>query len=547
MDPAAAANQRRSQQACDACRRRKVRCNGQPRCQQCSHLNLKCIYTSPTRGSSRKHAQGRGAVIQSYRKSTSKSHSPNTPLEVAPAPTPAPTSALSPTSATTLAISRPSATGHPDPSFFLDLLPEYLSDVYPVSPVVTEADVHACVQRMNTDDEAISFLYIFAAVTINLARVDFLQCMPGIREQIATLVQRCFDHRPRFHLALKPTPLQVMTSIFIEICLMGLQQTDLALLHLREAQSLVKMMHMDDDSGAGPLSSLSASERAKWQRAYWECFIHERFSALTDWEPVLLDPLPGPPAHDPSMSPAIQHGWNYIIQTFLLIDRQFVDYWRGDRSRIPSAWINAKHRQLDDERWPRSELAALPAMQQADILITRQWLRTMLWQMAISSVLLAIDVPAELPQPHPHPPCPSSSACGALEDGGGGDPGAETHHLSLTMPLRLSSELRLCITHLSPQAVGIHGSGILHKLFEITNSILDVVINLPQAPTEDTLQRVDDVLFLKKFLFSFPRIDPKHKRILNQKFEKIKELYPGMEEIQMLVASPLSTVASWGE
>ncbi|OJD38030.1 c6 zinc finger domain protein [Diplodia corticola] len=547
MDVAAAVNQRRSQQACDACRRRKVRCNGQARCQQCSHLNLKCIYTSPNRGSSRKHAQGRGAVIQSYRKSTSKSHSPNTPLEVAPAPTPAPTSALSPTSATTLAISRPSATGHPDPSFFLDLLPEYLSDVYPVSPVVTEADVHACVRRMHTDPEAISFLYIFAAVTINLARVDFLQCMPGIREQIATLVQRCFDHRPRLNMMLKPTPLQVMTSIFIEICLMGLQKTDLALLHLREAQSLVKMVHVDD---ADAMSAFSASDRAKWQRAYWECFIHERFSALTDWEPVLLDPLPGPPEHDAHMSATIQQGWNCIIQTFLLIDRQFVDFWRGDRSRIPSAWLNAKHRQLDDERWPRrADLALLPAMQQADILITRQWLRTMLWQMAISSMLLTIDVPAPTTEPPSSagpPPTAAAAAAAAAIDDDEEDEGGSTH-LSLTMPLRLSSELRLCITHLSPQAVGIHGSGILHKLFEITNSILDVVINLPQAPTEDTLQRVDDILFLKKFLFSFPRIDPKHKRILNQKFERIRELYPGMEEIQMLVASPLSTVTSWGE
>ncbi|KAL1626453.1 hypothetical protein SLS56_006764 [Neofusicoccum ribis] len=516
MDIQAVVNQRRSAQACDACRRRKVRCNGELRCQQCNHLNLRCVYTNSSRGSSRKNAQGRGAVIHAYRKSTSKSLSPNTPVEVAPAPTTAPAATLSPTSATSLAIARMSASEHPEPAFFLDLLPEYLSDVYPVNPVIAEADIHSCVQRMHTDPEAISFLYIFAAVTINLARVDFLQLMPGIRDQIASLVQRCFDTRPRPSITALPTPLQVMTSVFIEICLMGLQKTELALLHLREAQSLVKMMHIEDTEA---MSTLTLTERAQWQRAYWECFIHERFSALTDWEPILLDPLPGLPDHDASIAPSIQQGWNYIIQTFLLIDRKFVDFWRGDRTQIPSAWLNSKHRQLEDEHW-QIEIPILPRMQQADIIITRQWLRTMLWQMAISSMLLTID------------PDPSTE---------------EEAPLSLTMPLRLSSELRLCITHLSPQAVGIHGSGILHKLFEITNSVLDVVINLPQAPTEDTLQRVDDILFLKKFLFSFPRIDPKHKRILNQKFEKIKELYPGMEEIQMLVASPLSTVASWGE
>lgn len=511
MDIQAVVNQRRSAQACDACRRRKVRCNGQDRCQQCSHLNLKCVYTSKNRGSSRKNAQGRGAVIHAYRKSTSKSHSPHTPVDVAPAPPP--TSVPAPP----LNTAQPAIPDHPDPYFFLTLLPEYIADVYPASPVITESEIRSCVKRMNTDPEALSFLYIFAGVTINLARVDFLQCMPGIRDQISNLVQLCFDHRPRISITMQPTPLQVMTSIFIEISLMGLQKTELALLHLREAQSLVKMLHIDD---AEHMGTFTLTQRAQWQRAYWECFIHERFSALTDWEPILLDPLPTLPEHDPSISPVIQQGWNYLIQTFSLIDRQFIDYWRGDRSQIPSEWINSKHRQLEDERWQIELPTMLPAMQQADIIITRQWLRTMLWQMAISSMLLSTDVDDE-------------------ETPSGG--------LSLTMPLRLSSELRLCITHLSPEAVGIHGSGILHKLFEITNSILDVIINLPQAPTEDTLQRVDDVLFLKKFLFAFPRIDPKHKRILNQKFEKIKELYPGMEEIQMLVASPLSTVASWGE
>ncbi|KAH7042753.1 putative C6 transcription factor [Macrophomina phaseolina] len=530
MDSQAVVPQRRSAQACDACRRRKVRCNGQDRCQQCSHLNLRCQYSSAKKGSSRKNAAGRGAVIHAYRKSTTTPHFPHVPVEVAPAPPPtsAPV-ATSPASSTSRPLTPPPAPEHPDPSFFLDLLPEYTADVYPASPVIPEAEIRGCVQRMHADNEALSFLYVFAGVTINLARVDFLQCMPGIREQVAGLVQRSLDHRPRLSVSLQPTPLQVMTSIFTEICLMGLQKVELALLHLREAQSLVKMMHVDDAEHMAA-AGFTLAQRAQWQRAYWECFIHERFSALTDWEPILLDPLPTLPEHDPNVSPAIQQGWNYLIQTFLLIDRQFVDYWRGGGGAAAAgggsaAWLNSKHRQLEDERWQIELPTMLPAMQQADIIITRQWLRTMLWQMAISSMVLPTDDDA------------------AADNGQETSPGG----LSLTMPLKLSSELRLCITHLSPQAVGIHGSGILHKLFEITNSILDVIINLPQAPTEDTLQRVDDVLFLKKFLFSFPRIDPKHKRILNQKFEKIKELYPGMEEIQMLVASPLSTVASWGE
>jgi hypothetical protein len=60
--------QKRVSKACDACKRRKVRCNGQTRCQQCAHLGLRCIY-SP---SSKQRSQGkRGHIISEFRNQTS--------------------------------------------------------------------------------------------------------------------------------------------------------------------------------------------------------------------------------------------------------------------------------------------------------------------------------------------------------------------------------------------------------------------------------------------------------------------------------------------
>ena len=156
----------------------------------------------------------------------------------------------------------------------------------------------------------------------------------------------------------------------------------------------------------------------------------------------------------------------------------------------------------------------LSPMQQADLIITRQWLRTLVWQLAMSNILLSSDSSSE--------------------------------SLTLTFPLRLSNQLRLFLARMSHESVGIHGSGILSKLFEITDTIADVVIHLPQASTEDTLQRVDDILFLKRFIFSFPRIQNVHKRILMQKFERMKEVYPDLEEIEHLVSSPLSFSSSRG-
>lgn len=289
---------------------------------------------------------------------------------------------------------------------------------------------------------------------------------------------------------------------------MGLQKARLGFFYLRQAISMLHMLRIENTA---EMALLGPGERARRQRAYWECFIHERFTALSESMPICLEPLDTLPEHDPTLAPEVEQGWNLIIKTFKLIDREFIQLWLGDRSLVTSEFIERKHQELDDDQW-QTEVSMLSAMQQADLIITRQWLRTLVWQLAMSNILLSSE--------------------------------SKTESLALTFPLRLSSQLRQFLTRMSHESVGIHGSGILSKLFEITDTIADVVIHLPQASTEDTLHRVDDIIFLKVFIFSFSRIESVHKRILMQKFEKMKEVYPDLEEIEHLVGSPLSLTSS---
>lgn len=106
MDPP---SHKRVSKACDACKRRKVRCNGQPRCQQCAHLGLRCIY-SP---SSKQRSQGkRGHIISEFRKQTSSLPAispPILPAHAGQADYHAPFSPLSPTASLSHAESSMSA------------------------------------------------------------------------------------------------------------------------------------------------------------------------------------------------------------------------------------------------------------------------------------------------------------------------------------------------------------------------------------------------------------------------------------------------------
>jgi hypothetical protein len=66
------------------------------------------------------------------------------------------------------------------------------------------------------------------------------------------------------------------------------------------------------------------------------------------------------------------------------------------------------------------------------------------------------------------------------------------------------------------------------------------VIHLSDASRDETLARVDAILFLKDFIFGFQRIEAQQKRILMDKFERMRERYPEMEEIRALIGPPTS-------
>lgn len=394
-----------------------------------------------------------------------------------------------------------------DPDFFMNLIPDYLTVVYPVNPVITELGIVQCIESMHNSREATSFLYAFAAVTINLTKTDPLHFASDTKGQVSSLLSRCFDQMEPMHMDSTPSLLKIMRNIFCEICLMGLGKMDLGFFYLREAITMLQILGV----GNSDPSYVDASpDKHKLIRAYWECFIHERYTALTDYKPTCLHQLSRLPEHDSSLEPGIEQGWINLIKTFLLVDDPFINYWVGDRMLVTSEWIEAKHRELEDEQWDH-EVHLLDQMQQADLIITRQWLRTLTWQMALSNLFLSSN--------------PSNDS------------------MSLTLPLRLSSQLRQFLAGLRPQDVGIHGTGILQKLVEITITIADVVIHHPDASTEDMLLRADDVLFLKKFVFSFPRILDSQKEELTHRIEQMMFKYPEILDLEAQY-SPASFVSA---
>lgn len=253
---------------------------------------------------------------------------------------------------------------------------------------------------------------------------------------------------------------------------------------------------------AQPSSSpFSVPERARRQRLYWQAYIHERFLAILDYRHAILPPLYTLPEDDCSIPIQVHEGFNQIIKLFRLLDTEFLTSWLDTQAsarsgkNVTSTWIESKSRELEgDPEIDGRELANLSAMQRADLTITREWLRTLVWRLAMGQTLLSSR---------------SSKEC-----------------LSLLFPVRLSQTLRQQVSSMSPQDIGVHGSSITQKLFEITDTIADVLIHVPAATLDETALRIDDFLFILDFVLLFPQLDQTRRSILLEKLERLQTMFP---------------------
>ncbi|KAG5973143.1 hypothetical protein E4U55_000655 [Claviceps digitariae] len=430
--------------------------------------------------------------------------------------------------------------------YFLGLLPEFEELVYPVNPVMTAAELRAAIHNMHHDYEDAALAHAFAAVTINLTKTSWTRNGCDVATQMNTLMQYSFwAHRKAemgqerdgygggLQAEIPVTVKRIMTCIWLEISLMAFKRFDRSFTILREAISMVQMMNLHQYHEGDV--RLSHTELCRRQRMYWEMYIHERFLFIISGFPCTMVPLrTGLPFHDESISPHVAMGWNRLILLFQNIDDSFVAHWAAQQGRnsqsssspeLTSQWIESKQAQIDRDESDALEAekdmiargyGALAELQHVDLFITRLWLRTLVWQLALSKGLLRST------------------------------PTQNTHEgLSLHFPAqRLSAQLRNLVSRLrSISSVVFHGSGILQKLFEITSTVADVLA-LPRGvgqSEDESRTRLEDFFFLVQFIFSFEKSQKHQRDYLREKLEVLQQMYTVVDFRELSGASPTTS------
>ncbi|KAH6607107.1 c6 transcription factor [Trichoderma cornu-damae] len=527
----------RAAQACDGCRVRKVKCNSTQPCSQCSHLGLGCIYSPSTK---RKPSVRNRLVTQLRNKSniaaaaaasatatvTASHGSASTSLPDIPRRPPGP-------AVTSIAgIVNPDQDGYPAGvagagfgvciGFFIGMLPKYEEQVYPVSPIITTYEVRLAIDNMHADLDDAAFVYAAGAVTINLA-APAVHGEAGARmTELIRLSLSAYrradsitDVRDGRLAEMRTTFKRIMTCVFLEVSMMALNRIDRSFAALREAATMVQMMHARQCSrNAVPLDPRDVP---KFQRVYWQVFIHERFLAILSGFPCVMAPLPsGLPARDASIPAHIDVGFNRLVRLFQIMDGPFLLYWGAQQNpaqAVPGVslqWIESKQAQLDQDEAGAQEAeralvnagrASFTEPQYVDLFVTRLWMRTLLWRFGLTHRLLPPAPPHDV---HQGPPMHFPAA-----------------H-------RLSFQLRTLVGQLGSVSTAVtHGIGLLHKIFEIASTVADVLaLPLGHGQTqEDARSRIQDFATLVRFLLSFERAEREQRDYLREKLGVLQQQY----------------------
>ncbi|KAH8768581.1 fungal-specific transcription factor domain-containing protein [Hyaloscypha finlandica] len=427
--------------ACDACHRRKVKCDGINPCRNCSSAQLSCTYHAipQKKGPKGSRAKVISELRETQRQTTLSSKVANR-LNGVNSPPCSPT--LSPTP------------GLLTNDMIKDCIEFFFANMYPTLPILHRGRLEQ--QAMYADQNVDTYCLLTSLCAFMMIQPGMgipgdplgLDSMPGANLVSGNLlmeetlrVRKSYDHLET------PTLSSLVTSFFLFGCYFGLDLHNKAWFHLREATTLAHILGLTKEETYLQFDAVESSRR---RRLYWLLFVTERAYALQRHRPLSLQATITLPTQNDDPSDIQSHhltGFLHLVNLFRPFDEGFVALWNKTRTDCSPAYLAALQKQLSD---------ALPAYlnstenQTADLRTSQQWLRTMVWQLSMQNGYL-------------------SSNCD--------DPS-----MSFQYPVDISRDLVSMTSQFSQSSMEVHGIGLIEKLFDVACSLTDVLSLLPPNP-----------------------------------------------------------------
>lgn len=272
------------------------------------------------------------------------------------------------------------------------------------------------------------------------------------------LLRETLRARQTFDYIENPTLDSVHISFFLFACFFGLNTHNTAWFYLREAVTFAQLIGLDNEESYRAI--ISRQDAAYRRRSFWIIFVSERAYSLQRHHTLSMQPsIDLPSSIDQDLSQNLK-GFNYMVDLWSQINSDFLSMWNDKRFPVTPEWMAQQHEKL---RHALPERLEISEVQEADILISQQWLRTILWQLSTSRMLL------------------SSSA--------------SNEALRFSFPIQISQDLLKITNRMSAETLEVHGIGICEKVFEVASTLVDVMICDPALQSQEVKQKASTNLF----------------------------------------------------
>lgn len=252
-----------------------------------------------------------------------------------------------------------------------------------------------------------------------------------------------------------PSLTTVQTSFFLFSAFFCLGNDNSAWFYLREAITLLQLLRLDEESTYSSSLADDAVLSVYSRRMFWVLFITERAYALQRHRALTLRKSIELPSVDSGSERHILLGFLDLISLFQHFDNDFLAIWnQSSMTHTTSAELLVRLQNVLDYSLPST--AGCTQSQLADLLVSREWLKTMVWQLCVSRTLL------------------SSSS--------------NEESMSFRYPVKIARDVVLVSRLLPLNAFEANGVGILEKLFDIGCSLADVLCLEPRFVQPSTLE-----------------------------------------------------------
>lgn len=429
--------------ACDACHRRKVKCDGINPCRNCSSAQLSCTYNAVPQ---KKGPKGSRAKVISELRETQRQTSLSAKVQNR-------INGIACPSAAAIAQSLAPTPGLLTSDLVKDCSHFLFDNLYAQIPILDRRTIEHQVLYMEQNRDAYCLMASMCAFTMLQPGMAMppgdaynLDMIPGaniVSSQL--LLEEALKVRKGYEYLDSITLNSLATNFFIFSCYYSQEMHDKAWYYLREAATMAQMAGMDKEDH---YLQFDAPEAARRRRLYWLLFVLERAYGIQRQKPLTLQAsINLPTLNDDPTDPLAHnlHSFIMLVNLYRPFDNAFTAVWNKTRSMLSPQFISGLQKQLGD-------LAQTYACQDSnfsDVRTNQQWLKNTVWQLANNG---------------------SSSGNGAEDS------------LSFQYPMDMSRELLMNMASQFPgQGMELLGSGLIEKLIETTYSLSEFLSLQPAS------------------------------------------------------------------